>query len=794
MKLTQNQYYGLKSDLPSFLREGSVFLCSDTKEMYIYIEGDVPFKLVEGEKEVITRDELNEAIAGIPGGSGGSGTLIIVVSNYSLLPNPTTVSGKFYYVNESQGSKWLPGNLGGSYYPKGIYYSNGISWSFVESPYQSSQIEVDSGVNNDKFITPLTLNNYSKWNTKYDSSNPSGFENTSQLNSRDVSNRNRSNHTGTQLASTVSNFLSESRLAVVDDFILNSVVDKAPSQNSVFDALSVKTENSVGSLNGFAITDNGNGTVNITSGEALLRSSNSGSAPILKYLIPSVANLTLTDESNNYVLISYNSGSPIILVTTDSSTITTTTNSLIYLIAKVGNVLNYVYTGEQNVDSNGKLRRRFLNTESFARASGSIVSGINRNLTLTQGLFYSGLSPYSTPSFDTSTSGTFTLVYNNGSAWNRSPGQSQINNTQYNSAGTLNLLSNNKFRVDYIYLLINNPSKLYVVLGDTEYLNIASARLSSSPLMLPAELQRLGVLVGRLIIEKDSTSINEIASSFDVKFTSSSVSNHNDLAGLNLGDYKHLTALEKNKFDFISITQPVNLDQVESDTAVNNSKITNATHTGDVTGDSILTISSGVVTNAKLSNIATKTYKGRTSSLTGVVEDVSVASLKSDLSLNLVDNTSDINKPISTATQNSLNSKKTDLMNTARLLGRNTAGTGVIEEITLGTNLSFSGNVLNATSSGGGSGGITRSVNNVLVNTTAGAVALTDYVFFITGTVTLTLPTAIANTNMYTIKCISGIATVACNGVEKIDGTSTIQIAVEDSVDLISNNTEWKVV
>ena len=794
MKLTQNQYYGLKSDLPSFLREGSVFLCSDTKEMYIYIEGDVPFKLVEGEKEVITRDELNEAIAGIPGGSGGSGTLIIVVSNYSLLPNPTTVSGKFYYVNESQGSKWLPGNLGGSYYPKGIYYSNGISWSFVESPYQSSQIEVDSGVNNDKFITPLTLNNYSKWNTKYDSSNPSGFENTSQLNSRDVSNRNRSNHTGTQLASTVSNFLSESRLAVVDDFILNSVVDKAPSQNSVFDALSVKTENSVGSLNGFAITDNGNGTVNITSGEALLRSSNSGSAPILKYLIPSVANLTLTDESNNYVLISYNSGSPIILVTTDSSTITTTTNSLIYLIAKVGNVLNYVYTGEQNVDSNGKLRRRFLNTESFARASGSIVSGINRNLTLTQGLFYSGLSPYSTPSFDTSTSGTFTLVYNNGSAWNRSPGQSQINNTQYNSAGTLNLLSNNKFRVDYIYLLINNPSKLYVVLGDTEYLNIASARLSSIPLMLPAELQRLGVLVGRLIIEKDSASINEIASSFDVKFTSSSVSNHNDLAGLNLGDYKHLTALEKNKFDFISITQPVNLDQVESDTAVNNSKITNATHTGDATGDSILTISSGVVTNAKLSNIATKTYKGRTSALTGVVEDVSVASLKSDLSLNLVDNTSDINKPISTATQNSLNSKKTDLMNTARLLGRNTAGTGVIEEITLGTNLSFSGNVLNATSSGGGSGGITRSVNNVLVNTTAGAVALTDYVFFITGTVTLTLPTAIANTNMYTIKCISGIATVACNGVEKIDGTSTIQIAVEDSVDLISNNTEWKVV
>jgi hypothetical protein len=42
-------------------------------------------------------------------------------------------------------------------------------------------------------------------------------------------------------------------------------------------------------------------------------------------------------------------------------------------------------------------------------------------------------------------------------------------------------------------------------------------------------------------------------------------------------------------------------------------------------------------------------------------------------------------------------------MSTAKLLGRSTAGTGALEEITLGTNLSFTGTTLNAT--GGGSGG-----------------------------------------------------------------------------------------
>ncbi len=41
---------------------------------------------------------------------------------------------------------------------------------------------------------------------KYDASNPSGFETPAQLNTRDTNNRNRTNHTGTQVASTISDF------------------------------------------------------------------------------------------------------------------------------------------------------------------------------------------------------------------------------------------------------------------------------------------------------------------------------------------------------------------------------------------------------------------------------------------------------------------------------------------------------------------------------------------------------------------------------------------------------------
>lgn len=98
----------------------------------------------------------------------GGGSNITVVANYSALPDPTTVSGQFYWCESSQGTSWLPGSLGGTYYNSGMYYSNGVSWSFVNVPYQATQSEVNAGTNTDKFVTPSTFANATKWSTKQD--------------------------------------------------------------------------------------------------------------------------------------------------------------------------------------------------------------------------------------------------------------------------------------------------------------------------------------------------------------------------------------------------------------------------------------------------------------------------------------------------------------------------------------------------------------------------------------------------------------------------------------------------
>lgn len=61
------------------------------------------------------------------------------------------------------------------------------------------------------------------------------------------------------------------------------------------------------------------------------------------------------------------------------------------------------------------------------------------------------------------------------------------------------------------------------------------------------------------------------------------------------------------------------------------------------------TIQTGVVTNAKLATVPTLTIKGKDTAGTGAPKDLTVTEVKTMLAINNVDNTSDVNKPVSTA-------------------------------------------------------------------------------------------------------------------------------------------------
>ncbi len=91
--------------------------------------------------------------------------------------------------------------------------------------------------------------------------------------------------------------------------------------------------------------------------------------------------------------------------------------------------------------------------------------------------------------------------------------------------------------------------------------------------------------------------------------------------------------------------------------------------------------------------------------------------------------------------------------------------------------------------------GITRSVTVTSGNVTAGNSAATDYVIFVAGAHTVSLPAATSNTNLYTIKNNhTADITIDTVGTETIDGTASISIAPQESVQIISDGTNYFII
>jgi hypothetical protein len=89
-----------------------------------------------------------------------------------------------------------------------------------------------------------------------------------------------------------------------------------------------------------------------------------------------------------------------------------------------------------------------------------------------------------------------------------------------------------------------------------------------------------------------------------------------------------------------------------------------------------------------------------------------------------------------------------------------------------------------------------KSINVVSVNTSAGSASSTDYVYLASGTINITLPTAVGNQNLYTIKNVgTGVITVNTTSSETIDGSLTAPIRVQYlSLTLVSDGANWNII
>lgn len=98
------------------------------------------------------------------------------------------------------------------------------------------------------------------------------------------------------------------------------------------------------------------------------------------------------------------------------------------------------------------------------------------------------------------------------------------------------------------------------------------------------------------------------------------------LTGTNSGDQTSIVGITGTKAQFDTAVTDGNFLYVGDVTS-------NATHTGDVTGATALTIANDVVTNAKLANVASGTIKGRVTALSGDPEDLTATQVRTLLNV-----------------------------------------------------------------------------------------------------------------------------------------------------------------
>lgn len=341
-------------------------------------------------------------------------------------------------------------------------------------------------------------------------------------------------------------------------FPANKSIGTLPASYTLTDLMNY--EWSAGVVNGCAITDNGNGTVSIAPGVGVIRPSAGSTATLYGIGISAQANISLTDQSTNYIYIDYNAGAPLFSVSTSITSFNCMDKCIAYMVHRDGTLLHIVDAREQNVDGNRKTRQLFLKFSKFIHSSNGTSIGANGlAITLTSGSFFFMLQELPHIAFDTSVVGTananvFTLWYRNGAGgWTSTASQKVVSTTVYdNNTGTPVTLGNNKFGATWFYIINDSPSELHAVMGEVEYPNQSSAVAASPPSSVPSIVDGLGVLVGFVVYEKSVVSFNNVLSSFSQTFTSSAATNHNGLAGLQGGainEYYHLSSSQNTQLN-----------------------------------------------------------------------------------------------------------------------------------------------------------------------------------------------------------------------------------------------------
>jgi hypothetical protein len=335
---------------------------------------------------------------------------------------------------------------------------------------------------------------------------------------------------------------------VIIGFVLNSDAVNGNIEVNV-DNIGPRDYAFVGMINEPTITSLGGGNILIGTGSVNLCTTPDGLGLVRNYNIPS-ASFTLDTSSflsAQYVVATYNSGSPVYRLDNNRNAVDSIQTTFVYTVSiGAGGQISKVGYDEPGTLLANKLLTRIGWTDRVKRGYG-LVLGVSASFyaIITEGSVWQGVAEINLPAVNTAVD-RFVLIQNSGSGFSGSL-VTQLTNTQCdNGSGVENLGPGiNHWVANYIYRGIGSLNTT-VVMYSEDYGSLAAAQAGQPPTP-PATLPEISILVGRVIYRKNVATPVQIDSAFVETFALSGITVHNELTeiqGGSVGQYYHLTSAE----------------------------------------------------------------------------------------------------------------------------------------------------------------------------------------------------------------------------------------------------------
>ena len=272
------------------------------------------------------------------------------------------------------------------------------------------------------------------------------------------------------------------------------------------------------------ITYNNGGTVTIGEGVFRLFHLPNYIGVITEHTI-SETTLPISDNITNYIVASYNSGSPEYSVTTNLSSINFSDSVAVYTIFRIGDTnVDILDWDEPAYSLSNKLLRRDMETRRFERISGlNLSEDTGRKILISSGAVWQGSYRNSRIEVN-SIDNNCILVSSNALGEYEINSITAYNNTQYDTGTGIATVSDDNYIVNWIYRgMGKNADSIIVYLGTDDY-DINEAKSAQPPNILLGTSTN-AMLVGKIIVQKASDIPIQIDSAFQTLFAPASASN-----------------------------------------------------------------------------------------------------------------------------------------------------------------------------------------------------------------------------------------------------------------------------